>query len=86
MVDPRTHESRGFGFVSFETAEQAAQAIASLNTRVVSGRPLHVSLAQTKTERMATMNTVTARTLPLPCLPLPCLPLPSSSLCWPLPF
>ncbi|KAK7337328.1 hypothetical protein VNO77_17894 [Canavalia gladiata] len=41
--------SRGFGFVSFETAEDAAAALEVMNGVEVQGRPLRLNLAEART-------------------------------------
>ena len=51
VQDQATGRSRGFGFVEMESADAAAQAIAGLNDKPISGRNLRVSLAQERTER-----------------------------------
>lgn len=56
MYDPHTRESRGFGFVTMETAEEADAAITALNATEFMGKvmnvekvmhPPHVSVAYT---------------------------------------
>lgn len=43
--------SRGFAFVTYESAEEAEAAIEALHGHEVDGRDLRVSVAQPKTER-----------------------------------
>jgi polyadenylate-binding protein len=43
--------SKGFGFVCFSAPEEATKAIADLNGRILSTKPLYVALAQRKDER-----------------------------------
>ena len=43
VSDQQTGKSKGFGFVHFETAESAAEAIAKVNGNVISGRVVYVS-------------------------------------------
>ncbi|CAF3803612.1 unnamed protein product [Rotaria sp. Silwood1] len=43
--------SRGFGFVSFSTTDEAAKAITEMNGSFVGSKPLYVALAQRKKER-----------------------------------
>jgi RNA recognition motif-containing protein len=42
MYDPHTQESRGFGFVTMESAEEADAAIAALNATDLMGKFLNV--------------------------------------------
>ena len=42
MYDPHTRESRGFGFVTMESAEEAEAAITALNGTEVMGKHLTV--------------------------------------------
>lgn len=42
MVDPWTRESRGFGFVTMSTVEEADRCIKYLNRSVVEGRVITV--------------------------------------------
>lgn len=44
--DPVSKESRGFGFVTFEDAGDAQEAIKQLNNTEVSGRKLHIEEAK----------------------------------------
>ena len=43
--------SKGFGFVCFETPDEATKAVAELNGKMVGSKPLYVSLAQRKEQR-----------------------------------
>lgn len=38
MYDPHTRESRGFGFVTMETSEEADAAITALNATEIMGK------------------------------------------------
>ena len=42
MYDPHTRDSRGFGFVTMETAEEADACIAALNGTEFMGRTLSI--------------------------------------------
>ncbi|KAH9953374.1 hypothetical protein BC827DRAFT_1146241, partial [Russula dissimulans] len=42
MYDPHTRESRGFGFVTMESAEEAEAAITALNATEFMGKPVTV--------------------------------------------
>jgi transformer-2 protein len=42
MYDPHTRESRGFGFVTMETAEEAEAAVTALNATELMGKPITV--------------------------------------------
>ncbi|TFK42217.1 hypothetical protein BDQ12DRAFT_357096 [Crucibulum laeve] len=46
MYDPHTRESRGFGFVTMETAEEADAAITALNTTELMGKVMNVEKAR----------------------------------------
>ncbi len=46
MYDPHTREPRGFGFVTFETSDEADAAIEGLNATDLSGRVLSVQKAR----------------------------------------
>eukprot|EP00246_Nothoceros_aenigmaticus_P000903 TRINITY_DN1113_c0_g1_i4.p1 TRINITY_DN1113_c0_g1~~TRINITY_DN1113_c0_g1_i4.p1 ORF type:complete len:117 (-),score=18.01 TRINITY_DN1113_c0_g1_i4:948-1298(-) len=42
VVDPRTRESRGFGFVTMDTSEDAERSIKYLNRSILEGRVITV--------------------------------------------
>lgn len=48
MKDRETGRSRGFGFVTFNSADQAEAAISGLNEQELDGRRIRVNLANTK--------------------------------------
>ena len=49
MYDPHTRESRGFGFVTMESAEEADAAITALNSSDFMGRMITVEKVQLHT-------------------------------------
>lgn len=51
MLDKFTGRSRGFGFVTMSTPEEANAAAASMNGTAVDGRPLTVNIARPKEDR-----------------------------------
>ena len=51
MTDRETGRSRGFGFVTMSTAEEAAKAIEALHGKSVDGRALTVNVARPREER-----------------------------------
>jgi len=42
MYDPHTRESRGFGFVTMETGEEADAAVTALNSTELMGKIMNV--------------------------------------------
>lgn len=48
MKDSTTQASKGFGFVCFSSADEAARAIADKNRSLFMGRPITVNLAQVR--------------------------------------
>lgn len=50
-VDPKTNQSRGYGFVHFASEQEANQAIARLNNALVQGQPIRVFAYKSKQER-----------------------------------
>ncbi|BBH03383.1 RNA-binding family protein with RRM/RBD/RNP motifs [Prunus dulcis] len=54
VTDPRTRESRGFGFVTMETVEDAERCVKYLNRSVLEGRLVTVEKAKRKRGRTPT--------------------------------
>jgi len=57
MRDPETQQSKGFGFVSFESFDSSDAAINAMNGQFLSGRPISVTYAlkkDSKSERHGT--------------------------------
>ncbi|KAI5955801.1 PAB1 [Candida jiufengensis] len=55
MID-ESGKSKGFGFVCFNTPEEATKAITEMNQRMVNGKPLYVALAQRKDVRRSQLE------------------------------
>ena len=53
MMDRTTSRSRGFGFVTMSTPEEAQKAIDGLNGKELGGRALTVNIARPREERPA---------------------------------
>jgi cold-inducible RNA-binding protein len=51
MMDRTTNRSRGFGFVTMSSPEEAQKAIDGLNGKEMSGRALTVNVARPREER-----------------------------------
>lgn len=54
VVDPRTRESRGFGFVTMETVDEAERCVKYLNRSTLEGRIITVEKARRKRARTPT--------------------------------
>uniref|UniRef100_A0A6B2LIR3 RRM domain-containing protein n=1 Tax=Arcella intermedia TaxID=1963864 RepID=A0A6B2LIR3_9EUKA len=54
IYDPRTSESRGFGFVTMANGREADEVINQLNGRELDGKPLTIQKARRKAPRKAT--------------------------------
>lgn len=48
MRDPETGESKGYGFVSFDSFESSDQTLGAMNGQFLCNRPIHVSYAHKK--------------------------------------
>lgn len=53
MLDEKSDQSKGFGFVCYSTPEEATKAVSEMNGRIVGTKPLYVALAQRKEDRKA---------------------------------
>ncbi|KAL2914485.1 hypothetical protein HK105_206052 [Polyrhizophydium stewartii] len=51
LRDRETDRSRGFGFVTFSTAEQANEAVARMDGQAIDGRNVRVNLANDRPQR-----------------------------------
>jgi cold-inducible RNA-binding protein len=51
IMDRETNESRGFGFIEMQSAEEGNKAIEGLNGKEIEGRALSVSVAREKENR-----------------------------------
>jgi polyadenylate-binding protein len=58
-IDPVTGQSRGFGYVHFETEESAAKAIDEVNGHTIAGKQVYVGHFERRTERTTAVNKFT---------------------------
>jgi len=61
VMDPRTKESRGFGFVDYEAAQDAESAVANLDRSVLRGRVVMVEKAKRARPRTPTPGVYLSR-------------------------
>lgn len=53
VIDRATNRSKGFGFITFESATAAQQAVQEMNGKEIDGRTVKVSIAKPPKEREA---------------------------------
>jgi cold-inducible RNA-binding protein len=51
VTDRESGQSRGFGFITMSSAQEAAKAISEMNNAVLDGRPLRVNEAEERPAR-----------------------------------
>lgn len=56
ITDRQTGRSKGFGFVTFSTEDEAQAAIQQFDGKEVDGREIRVSIAEERQERPRTQN------------------------------
>ncbi|CAA6655483.1 unnamed protein product [Spirodela intermedia] len=71
VTDPRTRESRGFGFVTMGTLEDANRCVKYLNRSVLEGRLITVEKAKRKRARTPTPGNIVVRGKEEVCIDLP---------------
>ncbi|KAK9060351.1 hypothetical protein SSX86_021055 [Deinandra increscens subsp. villosa] len=68
MRDPNG-TSKGSGFVSFSTSEEASRALSEMNSKMIAGKPLYVALAQRKEDRRARLQAQFSQMRPIAMAP-----------------
>ncbi|KAI3712264.1 hypothetical protein L1987_70815 [Smallanthus sonchifolius] len=68
MRDPNG-TSKGSGFVSFSTSEEASRALSEMNGKMIAGKPLYVALAQRKEDRRARLQAQFSQMRPIAMAP-----------------
>jgi len=56
IMDRETNRSRGFGFIEMPSEEEGQAALSGLNNKEIQGRPLSVSVAKEKNDRLGGRN------------------------------
>ncbi|KAI3774722.1 hypothetical protein L1987_49282 [Smallanthus sonchifolius] len=68
MRDPNG-ASKGSGFVSFSTSEEASRALSEMNGKMVASKPLYVALAQRKEDRRSRLQAQFSQMRPIAMAP-----------------